>query len=235
MTARIGILDGARTAAIVAMVIYHVVFDLEMFGWVSRGTAMSPPWRLLAICTASSFLVISGISLALRQHRHGALSGFFRRWAQVAVGAALVSVGTYIALPDAFVFFGILHAIAACLLIGLVLVTLPAPLLVGMAAFVISLPLWAQSDVFNHPSLWWTGLQTARFSAVDYIPLAPWLGPFILGLAFGKVAVRSSAFARLSHVTIPYWAAVPGRYSLLIYLLHQPLLFAVFSVARLAL
>ena len=228
-TGRIALLDAARSAAIAAMVLYHIVFDLEMFGWISRGTALSPLWRLLAICTASSFLVIAGISFSLGT-AHGRGTGpFLKRWAQIAGGAALVSIGTYVILPDAFVFFGILHAIAAALLIGRFLVVLPVAVLTLMAALIVSLPYWGKSQLFNAPIFWWTGLQTAPVTAVDYIPLAPWLGAFVFGLAIGK----SGLIERLAWVQLPRWTTIPGRYSLSIYLLHQPILFAVLSGLRL--
>jgi uncharacterized membrane protein len=65
--------------------------------------------------------------------------------------------------------------------------------------------------------------------SVDYVPLAPWLGPFLLGMALGRVGTRMGLWARLAAWRGGRWAeriGWVGRQSLWIYLAHQPVLIA---------
>lgn len=231
-------LDLARSAALLAMAVFHFAFDLEMFGWLAPGTTVTGGWRLLALCTAGSFLFLAGISLWLAHGGDARWPAFGRRFLRIAGAAALISAATYVAMPDVFIFFGILHATAAASLVGMACLCLPVPVLLGLAALAVSAPHWARADMFNAWPLWWTGLHTGPLASVDYVPLAPWLGPFLLGLAAGKLGTRAGLWARLGHWQAPALArrlAWPGRHSLLIYLAHQPVLVALVWSASLLL
>lgn len=209
------------------MVLFHFVFDLELFGYLAPGTSTTGAWRALAVGTAGSFLLLAGIGLWLA---HGAgirWPAFWRRFAIIAAAAALVSAGTYMAFPDAFVFFGILHSIALCSLLGLAALRLPVLAIAVLAVVVFYAPDFARSSAFDAPWFWWSGLQTLPLRTVDYEPVFPWFAPFLAGLAAAKLATQNGILARFS-TTTPSRAArlagLPGRYSLVIYLIHQPIL-----------
>lgn len=225
---RIAALDIARSGAIVAMIVYHFAFDLELLGHLAPGTTTQPgPWRALAIATAGSFLFLAGVSLWLAHGVALRWGAFGARFAKVAGAAALVTCGTYLAFPDAFVFFGILHSIALCSLLGLAALRLPALLILGLAALVFFAPDFAKSNAFNAPYFWWTGLQTIPLRTVDYEPIFPWFAPFLGGLALAKLADRAGLWARLA-TPAPSRSlrllSLPGRHSLILYLIHQPIL-----------
>jgi uncharacterized membrane protein len=235
---RILALDLARGAALVAMAVYHFVYDLELFGFVPQATSVTGGWRLLAILTAGSFLYLAGVSLWLAQGYGRNWRGFWRRFAKIAGAAALVTVATWAVMPQAFVFFGILHAIAASSLVGLLVLRLPAVALVALAAAAFAAPGVLRSELFDPWWLWWTGLQRVPVVAVDYVPLVPWVAPFLLGLATGRAGAAAGVWHRLSQ-----WRgnaglerlAWPGRHSLAVYLLHQPVLIALVGAASLVL
>lgn len=235
---RIPALDIARTVALIAMAVFHFVFDLEMFGWVAPATATTGFWRLLAVVTAGSFLFLAGVSLWLAHGEGIRWRAFGRRFAMVAGAAALVSIGTYIAFPHAFVFFGILHSIALCSLLGLAALRLPVLMIAALAVVVFFLPDFAKSSAFNAPIWWWTGLQVVVPSTVDYEPIFPWFAPFLAGTALSKWASRSGLWARLSTTTPSRAARIwsgPGQYSLIIYLIHQPVLIGIVAGASMLL
>lgn len=226
---RILAVDLARSGALLAMAVFHFVFDLELFGWVAPGTSVTGGWRVLALVTAGSFLFLAGLSLWLA---HGAglrWRSFLRRFFRVAAAAALITAVTFVAVGDAFIFFGILHAIAAASLLGLLFLRVPAAGLVVLAALAFAAPSFARSEVFDPWWFWWTGLQTVTLRSVDYVPLAPWFGPFLLGLALGRVGSRLGLWERLAAWQggrLAERLALPGRYSLWVYLAHQPVLIA---------
>lgn len=231
--------DAARTLAILMMVAYHAAYDAHK---LAPGLPIDPfggGWQALQIATGSSFLFVVGVSLSIANGRARArgMSGralyarHARRAGQVAACALLVSAGTWIALGDDYVRFGILHCIAAAMLIGPLLVRLgwwnaalaPVVLIGGLA-----LMAGPESDV---PGLLVLGVPHAGGAGVDWYPLAPWLAPMLLGLAIGLAlypAGRRGAWGR--RLPTPRHAAAigaPGRHALPIYLVHQPVLIVI--------
>ena len=229
---RFALLDQARGLALVAMIIYHAIWDGLQFGLITswsleRDMAM----RLAAQVIAGSFLAISGISMALAADQSETpllrRRSFWKRIALVAGAALIVSAATFIALPQAPIYFGILHHIAlASVLIALV-VHQHAFLAVALAAVVVIAKESIALDALNHPATIWWGLGTQTPVTADWVPVFPWLAAGLLGMAIGK------------HILIPWLLSRPtahaagtgrgplgwmGRHSLAIYLIHQPVL-----------
>jgi uncharacterized membrane protein len=234
LTARIAALDLARAAALGAMALFHFVFDLELFGLVAPGTTMQPGWRWLAFLTAGSFLFLAGTSLWLAHGAGVRWKGFWRRFAMITGAALVITAGTAIAMPDVFIFFGILHAIAASSLLGLVVLRLPALVLIILGIAVLALPHLTRFPLLDAPWFWWSGLQAVGIRSLDYVPLFPWFAPFLFGLATAKLMARAGLWARLARWQAPRalapldWA---GRHSLTLYLAHQPVLIALIWIA----
>ncbi len=230
MTARWAALDAARGLAVLAMVAFHLIWDLAHFGYIEQTIPWSAPVKGFGNAIAFSFLFIAGVSLVLA-HRHGLdWPAFWRRFAIVAGAAALVSLGTYVVVPSAFVFFGILHCIAAASLLSVPFLLLPWPAALACGAFFLIAPHVVESHAFNAPWLQWLGLGTREPLTQDWRPLFPWAGAMLLGVAAGRApALRRPAPNPLPASGARGWAPFLGRHSLLIYLLHQPLLFGLFT------
>jgi uncharacterized membrane protein len=217
---RILALDIARTTALVCMAIFHFTFDLEMFAYIPWDTTQHGFWYYFPRLVAGSFLFLAGISLYLAHGRGVRWGAFAKRFVIIAGAAAVVSVGTYYYNPQGMVLFGILHCIAASSLIGLVFLRVPAVVTLLGAGLCFVLPWYVQHPMFNADGLLWLGLSTEKPFMMDYEPLLPWLAPFLAGLAMARwvpwpVVVPS----RLGRVL-----AFPGQHSLIVYLIHQPIL-----------
>jgi len=218
-------IDLARTAALMGMATYHFVYDLTMFGWLPEGTAVTGFWALFARTVAGSFIFLAGVSLWLAHGRSIRWPAFWRRFGKIAAGAAVVTLGTYFAFPQYFVFYGILHSIAVSSLIGLAFLRLPAGITLAAAVLAFFLPdLW-RSSALDGP-LAFIGLFETRPLTVDFLPVFPWLAPMLAGIAVGRLATRFSLWPR---VALPETRSLqrlawPGRHSLVIYLVHQPVL-----------
>ena len=224
-------LDLARGIAVIAMVVYHLSWDLSFNQLIETEINEAFGWRLFARAIAASFLALSGFSLWIAHGRGVNWLGFWRREGLLVAAAALVSLGTWYAFPDAYVFFGILHCIAAASLIGLACLRLPVLATLAVAALCLAAPSFLASERFDPPLLAFLGLRTTPPRTNDYVPLLPWLAPFLMGLAAARALPASATGRGRDPGAFGRAVRVLGRHSLLIYLIHQPLLFGATSLA----
>ncbi|HEV7346421.1 MAG TPA: heparan-alpha-glucosaminide N-acetyltransferase [Devosia sp.] len=227
---RFAIVDIARGVAIIAMVAYHLCWDLSYFRFIAPDVGYDPQWVLIARSILAVFLFLVGVGLVLG---HGAAirwRSFWRRWVFVLAGALAITVGTYFAFPQSFVYFGVLHAIALFSLLGLAFVRTPIGLAVLVASVTIALPLAYADPLFNEKAWSWLGFWQVPPPANDLVPVFPWFGVVLLGVIAARLVLASGLAARLAAIApsgrLPRLLAFLGRWSLLIYLLHQPLLLA---------
>ena len=237
-TRRIAAFDVARGLALIGMGVYHLSWDLAYFGLASESLPFSPGMRVLSHFVASAFLGLAGVSLAIA-HRFGPRwRAFLIRLLKIAGAAALVSLASYFAAPDEPIWFGILHCIAAASLVAAPLLSAPpwAALLAGAAA--IAAPRFLASAVFDPPALLWLGLGTEPPFTLDWRPLLPWAGATLIGLGLTQLFLPRlvcGPLARWRPRASPGRAlAFAGRHSLIIYLVHQPILFGfIYAVTHL--
>jgi uncharacterized membrane protein len=237
-TRRILVIDALRGAALLAMASYHFTWDLEFFGYAAPGLTAFGGWKIYARCIASTFLFLVGVSLVLAHGRGIRWNGFRQRLAMIVGAAAAITLVTYFATPDSFIFFGILHEIVLASVLGLAFLRLPAILTLLVAALVIAAPHVLRAPAFDHPWLWWLGLSTVDPRSNDYVPLFPWFGAVLAGIGFTRLAASAGLLERMADVPLG-GAAHPltfiGRHSLAFYLIHQPVLIAcVWLVAQVA-
>lgn len=226
---RIDLLDVLRGVALIAMAIYHFAWDLEFFGYVERGMTGMGGWKLFARSIASSFLFLVGVSLVLAHARAIRWRSYWIRFAQVVAGAAVITATTYLATPTAFVFFGILHQIALASLLGLIFLRLPWLFTALVGATTIALPRFFETSLTEPKWLAWIGMAEKPPVSNDFVPIFPWFGAVLLGIAAARLATDRGWWEKLRSLNPHLMPARPlgwlGRHSLLFYLLHQPLLF----------
>lgn len=220
--ARIDLLDGWRTLAIVLMVAYHFLFDLALFRVITWQQMFSTPLNILQKAACCSFILLAGISSRLS--RSNLRRGLFLLAAGLAVELAAAVVGQTIR-------FGILQFLGCATVIyhwakGY-LQKLPGGVLVALSAALFLLT-DAATGAVTVPVKWLypLGLVHPSFYSADYFPLLPWLFLFLPGTVLGGwcLAHRDRP---LLNLRLPRAVTFPGRHSLLIYLLHQPVLFGI--------
>lgn len=222
-------LDLARTLALVCMVIFHFTFDLALFGFIDPGTMSQPFWYYFARMIAGSFLFLSGVSLWLAHGQGIRWPAFWVRFAKVAAAAALVTTASLWLVPGGPIWFGILHAIAAASLLGLVALRLPWPVTLALAAVILAAAWGPRFPALDPLWLVWTGLGETRPRMGDYVPLIPWAAPALAGIAVAK-ALRLDTWRGTPPSPFLHRLTFPGRHSLIIYLIHQPILIGLFTL-----
>lgn len=229
---RLEIIDLARAVALVAMASYHFLWDLELFEYLPAGYSTQGWPRLYARSIASSFLFLVGVSLVLAHWPILRARGFLVRLGLVAGAALCITAATFVFMRDAFIFYGILHAIAVGSVLGLAFLRLPPPVTLVAAIAVIALPQFFRAEIFASPLLIWTGLAPVAPRSNDFVPLFPWFGAVLLGIAAARIADGAGWFDRLARFNPAPdgWLrrfGFIGRHSLAFYLLHQPVLIGI--------
>ena len=227
-------LDALRAVAMLWMLAFHFCFDLNHFGlWDPRQQFTRDPfWTTQRSCIVSLFLFCAGLGQAVAVQAAQTWPRFWRRWAQVAACAVLVSIGSAQMFPKSWISFGVLHGIA----VMLILCRLAAPLRAGLwplGALAIALPQVVQLPVFDTPWLNWVGLVTHKPNTEDYVPVLPWLGVMLWGLAAGLWLLqrrRGVLAGSVPRAAQPL--ALLGRFSLSFYMLHQPALIGLIMAWR---
>ena len=226
---RVAAVDVVRGVAIAGVVLFHLVWDMAFLGLTSPTLATHPLWLAFGRALAGTFMFLVGVSLVLAARRGLDRRAFGRRLAILALAALAITLVTRFAFPEAFVYFGILHAIAVASLVGLPLLRLAVPVvaLVGAAMLVLgnvlSLPL------FDPRWLAWIGFAAAPAPSNDFVPVFPWVGLTALGVAIARISLAqrwTDALPALDGMA-GRALAILGRWSLSIYLIHQPLLLAI--------
>ncbi len=223
-------LDALRGLAIVWMAAYHFAFDLNHFGLLDprQDFYRDPMWTVQRTCIVSLFLFCAGLGQAVALQAGQGWPRFWRRWAQVAGCAVLVSAGSAVMFPRSWIFFGVLHGIAVMLILVRVLgLRLTGPggtaVLAGVAVLALVLPHWAADPAFNGAAWSWTGLVTRKPVTEDYVPVLPWLGVMLSGLVVGRLLLQRAPAALRGPVPRALRPlATLGRWSLTFYMVHQP-------------
>ncbi|HEY1438635.1 MAG TPA: heparan-alpha-glucosaminide N-acetyltransferase [Casimicrobiaceae bacterium] len=212
------------------MIVYHAAFDLNWFRIISADFNHDGFWLSFRDLIVGSFLLLVGVSLVLASRAGISPRQFWRRIALVGTCAMLVTLGSYVTFPKTFITFGILHCIVVSSILGWPLVRFPrAALVVGIVVIVggvaIGLPL------FDLPWLNWVGLMTHRPATEDYVPLLPWFGVVLVGISIGWwLLERHLRDLRQMSRASPKWLTWLGRHSLLVYMIHQPIMVGLLRV-----
>lgn len=224
-------IDVARGVAILAMVIYHFSWDLSFLKLIATNILQVQAWRWFARGIAGSFLLLAGIGLALA-HAQGFRRGpFLRRLGKVGGAALAVTLVTFFAFPESYIFFGILHCIAVSSLLALPFLRLHPAFTLVAALVCLLMPLLLTDPAFDQPWLDWLGLGSTDPVTNDYVPIFPWFAFVLIGVAVGKLLLPLNETMGLARWRAQdafskglVWA---GRKSLPIYLTHQIVLLAV--------
>jgi uncharacterized membrane protein len=226
---RIWEIDFLRGLSIILMVLYHFGYDLTEFCGIRRIFGIeinlaSPSLTIAQYFFAGVFIVLCGISSTLSRNN--------ARRALKILGIAVIITGvTYLYSSSETIYFGILHCLGVCILFYGLTFQKAKPLTCAASGALVFALSAARSLIISNMSVdfdWLLplGISGHTLSSYDYFPLLPWLGVFLMGTALGKsvYASRRSLIRRPLPESIINTA---GRHSLLIYVIHQPILLGI--------
>lgn len=208
---RYALLDELRGLDLVSMMLYHACWDMMfLFGiWMDWYAGM--PGRLWQQTICWVFILLSGFCAPFGRH-------MLRRGVTVFAAGALVTAVTLVFMPEGRIIFGVLTFLGTAMLLTGVLEPLLKKVMpaVGLA---VSAVLFA---VCYPVGLGWVGLGGWKL-------MLPWLFLFWAGYYLHKAVGRR----RMEPLRRPVCPALGwmGRHSLLLYLLHQPVIYGVLSAA----
>lgn len=217
---RIPLIDVLRGLAVLLMVIHHFLYDLVAFCGAPGWLFSNPVFDFLHFVFAGLFILLSGVSSNFSR------SNVKRGLKALACALVITAVTVVMDMP---ILFGVLHLLGTCM----VLYGLTRPLWEKLPFWVVPavslLGLVLTGDMVGGVSsesrwLWMLGWTYEGFVSTDYFPLLPWVFVFLLGTWAGKYIKAGRMPAWFYQTDCPPLAAV-GRHSLVIYVLHQPVLY----------
>jgi uncharacterized membrane protein len=230
MTKRVVGLDIFRGYAILLMVIFHFSFDLNNFDIVALDLQHDLFWHYFRYVIVSMFVFSAGISLFLAYSNGINLKKLTKRVLTLSVASLLVSIGSYTQFPNTWIYFGILHFFLFSSIFGLLFLRLPklsffigVSIIVGYSYGVLHMH-WLY-NMLKYP------LHLPLYYTEDLANIFPWFGVFLLGISFSSYRLQykifDNKFFNAKHPLNKFFSFI-GKHSLLIYLVHQPILFGLF-------
>jgi len=226
-------IDLLRTVAIVMMITFHVLYLLNYFNIQNTGVpgVQYGFWWWFPRVTGGTFIFSAGVSLTITYSRSKRMSGFLLRGLKIFAWGMGITLLTWLIAPDKYVRFGILHFFGIAFILAHFFLRFRfINLILGAALMALGTYLLEQRILVDFPWLLWLGLIPHGFSTLDYWPLLPWFGLFLVGMFFGKILYpQGNRRFNIQEFSNPVTSALtlPGRHPLVIYLAQWPIVIGI--------
>lgn len=235
------LLDAVRGICVLGMIIYHTLFDVVAFAGVEVSITLFNIINIVRDFGACCFIALAGICIHFGKRP-------LKRAITISVAGLIVSAVTYIFMPELPVIFGILTFMGAAAFIMLplkkVLDKLPAGIfaVISLILFLLTFELTKHhvgifgAEIIPLPEFLYKNYLTAflgfpfyGFASGDYYPLLPWIFMFFLGFFLWKIMIKSRFVLKILGMRLRFFEKI-GKYSLYIYMTHQPVILGIVFV-----
>ncbi|MGB6874059.1 MAG: heparan-alpha-glucosaminide N-acetyltransferase [Dehalococcoidia bacterium] len=226
-------IDLLRTVAIAMMITFHTLYLLQYFYIHNTGVPGMPYgfWWWFPRVTGGTFIFVAGVSLTITYSRSKRISGFMLRGLKILAWGMGITLITWLISREGYVRFGILHFFGIAFILAPFFLRFRfINLILGAALMAAGIYLQVQGIYFDFPWLLWLGLMPRGFWTLDYWPLLPWFGLFLVGMFGGKMLYpQGNRRLNIHEFSNPVTSALtlPGRHPLVIYLAQWPIVIGV--------
>ena len=218
------------------MIFYHFFWDLGYFKFIELGMLTQGLPLLFAQSVGASFIIISGISSRLLYLSDNFMAKFLKRLGKLLFICLVITSVTFFFDKTSYIFFGIIHLLATCSVLGLLLSMVKNNIILFFF-FILSLIVSLTEITFDLPNyLSWIGFNEEVPVTNDFYPLFPWVTFYFFGLwVFQPVRSYLGKYTK-ENINLPNDNSVfrflqfLGRNSLPVYILHQPIFFSLFFI-----
>lgn len=225
-------LDIFRGLAVIFMIIYHFMYDLTLYHLADLNINHSPYLLAIRYTIMSMFLLSVGMSLTLAHQKGIQWRKIAKRSFILSLASLAVTVSTYSIFPNSWIYFGILHFILISSLLVLPLLKFPKMTLL-LSLFIVIGSLTGVLHLHHLFALLQEPLSLPSSKSQDLVPLFPWLAVILIGMLIVQHKWHEKIF---KHQCFEMKYAMNkilkkiGQNTLLIYLIHQPILFLGFEL-----
>jgi uncharacterized membrane protein len=237
MNKRIYLIDELRGLSIVLMVIFHIIYQLVLWLSMPEDILYNPIVRLIQFEAQFLFISIAGVSCSFSRNN-------LKRGIICMVYGTIITIITYLFIPEERIILGILHFMGLAILIYTLLknqlikikpiIGFPISLFLFILSYIYIITyntevVTAITKVKSIHYLWSKGFLTLlgmpapNFYSSDFFPLLPWLFLFLSGSFLGIIIKNQNDNTFISKSRIPVLSFL-GRHSLTIYLMHIPII-----------
>ncbi|CDF59357.1 heparan-alpha-glucosaminide N-acetyltransferase [Thermobrachium celere] len=221
---RIGEIDLFRTIAIILMIIFHFVYDLNEFVGVDINYETGI-WYFLGKAAGLLFIIISGISSNFSKKP---IKNAFK----IFIYAFLINIISYILFKDSYIRFGVLHFLGTMTIFSVILNKVKTYLLILIQVLAYIIYRVVLHVFVSTYLLIPFGFTYSGFVSIDYYPIIPYIIYYILGILIYRLVYKKGK--RILPIEIKS-RIIEGisKKSLEIYLLHQPVILLVLYFMKL--
>ncbi len=226
---RIEAFDVIRGVMILLMVFYHFLYDLVFMADFPSWILYNPFLNVCQPIGAGIFIVMSG---AMSRYSRSNLKRGLK------LGGIAIVVSLVTSLFNSTILFGILHFLAVSsiiyALIGRFLDKIPSRIQPWLYAALVAISSYLTNTLpVRSDILWFFGFQGETLWSADYFPMLPWFFVFLFGTWFGEISYKKALPEWFYNIKNKFFSKC-GRYSLFIYILHQPIMYCLFMLPTIA-